>query len=141
MSATIARTQTPGERIKSVRERRGLTQQEVADAVGVTRVAVALWESGDTKSLKPGHLFKLARKFGKSPEWLVTGKGNELPASALLDLFERLPEEAALQIFDYILYRVERSSAFAAEEERAQYVTLLEQLRDYMARRRHGLPD
>jgi transcriptional regulator with XRE-family HTH domain len=139
MTPTI--TQTPGERIRGVREELNLTQQDVADAVGVSRAAVAQWESGDTKSLKPEHLFKLARKFCKAPEWLVTGRNSEMPADELLELFEKLSGDAAMRIFDYILYHVERSTTFALEEERAQYITLLHQLREQMAARRHGLAD
>ena len=35
-----------GELLKSLRTRSGFTQQSLADAVGVSRPAIALWESG-----------------------------------------------------------------------------------------------
>ena len=38
------------ETIKSLRERRGLTQRALADAVGVTDKAVSKWESGVSHS-------------------------------------------------------------------------------------------
>ena len=37
---------SPGEMIKDARTRRGLSQSDVARAVGVSRVSVSFWESG-----------------------------------------------------------------------------------------------
>lgn len=65
-----------GNRIRALRTARKLTQQQVADYCGVSRVAVAKWESGDTENLKPPHLFKLARLLGVSPEEIALGTGS-----------------------------------------------------------------
>jgi DNA-binding transcriptional regulator YiaG len=37
-----------------LREQAGLSQQDVADALGVTRTAVSLWEAGDREP-RPAH--------------------------------------------------------------------------------------
>jgi len=66
--------ETAGERIRRARTEAKLTQQDLADAAGVSRAAVALWENGDTKSLKPNNLFKIARRLNKPAEWLATGQ-------------------------------------------------------------------
>ncbi|MFJ3213841.1 helix-turn-helix transcriptional regulator [Streptomyces flaveolus] len=62
----------------------GLTQQEVADAVGVKRLAVARWELGQTHPRRPHravyiHLLKrLAERF---PEAAELNPGSTTPAS------------------------------------------------------------
>ncbi|MEU4729617.1 helix-turn-helix transcriptional regulator [Streptomyces sp. NPDC023588] len=62
----------------------GLTQQEVADAVGVKRLAVARWELGQTHPRRPHrgiymHLLKrLAERF---PEAAQLDEGMPTPAS------------------------------------------------------------
>jgi transcriptional regulator with XRE-family HTH domain len=43
---------TMGDRIRTLREARGFSQQQLADAVGVTKGAVGQWERGLTKNVK-----------------------------------------------------------------------------------------
>lgn len=38
-----------GAKIRELREKRGLSQKELADALGVDRSAISLWESGKTE--------------------------------------------------------------------------------------------
>ncbi|MBP9714651.1 MAG: LexA family transcriptional regulator [Sterolibacterium sp.] len=64
-------------RIKELRHLKKLSQQQVADYVGISRVAVAKWESGDTTNLKPPNLFKLAQLFSVAAEEIVFG-GNHV---------------------------------------------------------------
>ena len=45
--------------IKELREEHGLTQQQLAERMGVTQAAVARWESGENK-LNSENLIKLA---------------------------------------------------------------------------------
>jgi SOS-response transcriptional repressor LexA len=60
-----------GEKIRSLRERRGLTLQDVGDAFSISRSSVAGWESGDSK---PGidRLPTLARLLGVSVDELLS---------------------------------------------------------------------
>lgn len=53
-------------RIKRYRKNCGLTQQQVGDALGISRVAVSKWESGDTKDLKRANLIGISKLFGVS---------------------------------------------------------------------------
>lgn len=64
-----------GDRIKTARLAAQKSQQQLGDAAGISRSAVAQWESGETKNIRPGHLFRAARFLGVSPEWLATGRG------------------------------------------------------------------
>jgi len=77
--------ETMSERIRRSRKEARLTQQQLADLIGVTAAAVAQWETGDSKSVKPENLFKMARAIHKSPEWLATGEGQEQPQYELLE--------------------------------------------------------
>lgn len=61
------------ERLKSAREKAGLTQDELANAAGVTQGTVANIESGLRKS--PRELLAIARAINVHAEWLKSGKG------------------------------------------------------------------
>lgn len=60
-------------RLKTAREEAGLTQQQVADWLGVRRPAVAEIEQG-TRAVKSDELVKLASLYGRSIEGLVQGE-------------------------------------------------------------------
>lgn len=61
-----------GQRMKILRRAAGLTQQQVADALGVSRPAIAFWETGREGSARK-HIPKLAALFGVEPEIFLTG--------------------------------------------------------------------
>ena len=64
-----------GSHVRSLREARGLTQQDVADALGLTRVTINRFEAGAT-DLAASRLFLLAELLQVEPGRLL-----ELPAS------------------------------------------------------------
>ena len=64
---------TAGERIKQLREGRGLTQQQLADAVGSKQTSVASVERRGSRSSKV--LPRIAAFFGVNALWLAEGKG------------------------------------------------------------------
>lgn len=64
--------ETIGARIKRLRLHAKMSQQVVADAVGVSRVAVTKWESGQTKDMRHDSLIGLAKLFGIKVEELLT---------------------------------------------------------------------
>lgn len=61
---------TLGERIKEQRVGNGLSQEKVAELVGVSRQAVTKWESGQSAP-STENLFKLAEIFGTTVDLLV----------------------------------------------------------------------
>ena len=65
------------DRIKHAREEKGWSQQQLADKVGVSRVAVTKWESGQTANLKLANLIRLCELFKIEPTELITGKQRE----------------------------------------------------------------
>ena len=59
-----------GEVLKEHRTRCAMTQEFVAEAMGVSRQAVSKWENG-TADPSTANLLKLAKLFGLSPEELI----------------------------------------------------------------------
>lgn len=62
--------QSLGEALKAHRTRCGMTQEFVAEALGVSRQAVSKWENG-TSDPTTSNLFALAKLFGISVEELL----------------------------------------------------------------------
>ena len=63
---------TRGDYIRDLRTSRGMTQSDMAKAVGVSRVAVTKWESGNTGNLKLDNLLALCRLFGLTTDELIS---------------------------------------------------------------------
>lgn len=85
------------ERIKSIRKALGLTQQEMADKLGIKRTSISNYEIGRNEPPEPViSLFR--REFGISEEWLKTGEG---------DMYER----GSGDFFDDLIkkYRLDQS--------------------------------
>ena len=61
-----------GIRIRDVRRERGWTQDQLANAVGVSRSAVAQWETGRSGQVG-STLTRLAEVLGVSPDYLLLG--------------------------------------------------------------------
>src|SRR6202789_3159111 len=88
-----------GTRIRAIRRERGMTQDELADLVGVSRSAVAQWETGRTGQVT-GNLSRIAGVLGVNVEYLMYGddkraagavrQGDEL---ALLRLYRECDPE------------------------------------------------
>ena len=64
------------ERIRVAIQRSGVTQEQVAEACGVSGPAVNQWLTGKTKKIDPGYLVDVAACTNASLNWLMTGKGN-----------------------------------------------------------------
>lgn len=63
-------------RIRMARLRAGITQNELADRIGVTRSAVANWEISTRPKPNVTNLAAIASATGVSLEWLATGRGS-----------------------------------------------------------------
>lgn len=66
-------------KLKELRKKAGLTQQEVADKVDVSRVAVGQWESGSVTP-RPNKIERLAELFGVSVAQLLGHGPASLPS-------------------------------------------------------------
>ena len=61
---------TYGKTIRQSREQKGMTQEELAERLGVSRQAVSKWENG-TVDPSTSNLLALAKLYGLSPEALL----------------------------------------------------------------------
>ena len=59
-----------GERIEKLRKQKEVTQQEMADALGVDRVTISQWEKG-TRDIKTGNMVSVAEYLGVSCDYLL----------------------------------------------------------------------
>ena len=67
-----------GDRIKRLRLERGLTLQDVGDAVGVGKSTVRKWETGMIANMKRDKIAKLADSLGVTPGELMGWKEPEV---------------------------------------------------------------
>lgn len=77
--------------LKSLRTERGMTQQRLADELGVTKGAVAMWETGK-RTPESGMLVVIAQLFGVSVDLLLGASSDvELPRGARRVAQKKLP--------------------------------------------------
>ena len=67
---------TLGKRIMQLRKRLGLTQEQLAERVGVSAQAVSKWETGAADP-STANLLALAKLYGVSPEELLRSAQSE----------------------------------------------------------------
>ena len=102
-----------------IRERRvelGLTQKEVASAVGVSEATVSRWEAGEIENMRRDRIFNLARVLRVKPSVLITGDLSAIGSS------EQMNEKDNL--VDYVLTEVKQLTP----ENRAKLVDYLKLL-------------
>lgn len=97
-----------GEKIKACRQRAGMSQEKVAEVVGVSRQAVTKWEVNQSAP-NTENLFKLAEIFGTTVDMLLASEDENKPSPA-----EQI----------YYLYKMEEEKK-AALKKQAQKRTLL----------------
>ncbi len=94
---------TPGERLRAARGECGLTQEGLAARLGVSRSAVAQWETDRAGQIR-GNLLRVAEVLDVSLEYLLHGEDKRAPSVAasgdelaLLRLYRELtPEDRAM---------------------------------------------
>ncbi len=88
---------TLGDRVKRFRKANKLTQQQLAERVGVTQSAIAAWESGKREVPKGDNLLRLAEALGFDADRLMgtarTPSEITPEAAQLLAVFRALPKD------------------------------------------------
>jgi transcriptional regulator with XRE-family HTH domain len=93
-----------GERLKSVRERRGLKQNKVALHLGVHNSTLAKYESGEREPDNET-LMKLAEYYEVNTDWILSGETkliNDPAKNAVMEAYFRLPQDKK-KIIDEII--------------------------------------
>lgn len=109
-------------RIRQTRRSAGLSQAELATAVGVGRSAVAQWERKDGSRPSSSNLAKIAIAANAHFEWLATGRGmrqplvgGETPALLVKYSAQCALEERLLVTFRHLGTRAQSSLLEVAE--------------------------
>lgn len=79
-----------GNYLSERRKEIGLTQREVAEAVGVAEATVSRWESGEIANMRRDKISALAKVLHCSPDFVMTGERSDVPA--IPPGFEPLPK-------------------------------------------------
>lgn len=92
-------------RLKEIRKSRNLTQQQVANLLGIQQQSYARCESADIKTISPERLMELCKIFGVSIDYLLgveqtqTEKGVKIPVLGVIPA--GIPIEVIEDIIDY----------------------------------------
>lgn len=80
-----------GERLKSLRKKRGLTQPELAEKLGISHGQVSKIESGNSANITSANLLSYMKIFNVSADYILTGKvnSNNVYSDELLALLEK----------------------------------------------------
>lgn len=103
------------QRIKTLRQEKGLTLEQVADIVGVGKSTVRKWETGMIANMRRDKIADLAKALGTTPAYLMgwkeeDTKKEESPSEpqltegekVLIDLFRQVPEEHQQMVLQMI---------------------------------------
>ena len=64
---------TLGDRLRQARDNRGLTQDQLASRIGVSRSLISQWENGIVQEIGASHLYQASRALRVSLDWLLEG--------------------------------------------------------------------
>lgn len=106
---------TKGERLKYLREQKGLTQEELAKRLNTTRQAIFKYEKNIVTNIPSDRIEQLATILGSTPEYILGWE--ELPVKetltpsekSFLKLFREVNDEGQEKIIDYANYIASRS--------------------------------
>lgn len=103
------------QRIKDLRQEKGLTLEQVAEVVGVGKSTVRKWETGMIANMRRDKIADLAKALGTTPAYLMGWKEEdtqkEIPPSEpqltegeklMLELFRKIPEDRQPEALDLL---------------------------------------
>ena len=104
------RTPYLAERLRRARQEKGLSQEEVAEAVKVNRRTVYVWEAGRAEPTQP-RLESLSALYEKPAEYFIAGEGDEVTKrlDEISRRIARLPLDY-LDVVDNFLTALEKAS-------------------------------
>jgi len=112
--------QTIGKRIVQNRKRLGLTQDQLAEKLGVTAQAVSKWEN-DQSSPDASNLIRLADILDTDIEYLTTGRrtfGRRPPVVIkTTETIEKIVEKPVVQVVEKVVEKVVQSPVIEVVEK------------------------
>jgi transcriptional regulator with XRE-family HTH domain len=113
-----------------------MSQNQLAQAVGVQRSAVSHWEAPLGKNPSVSHLREIALVAGTQFEWLATGRG-EMPLSKDMQL-DSIATAEALLIEDPLEFRLVEAFRAAPLRTRLSLLEVMEELAAQRVGRANG---
>ena len=98
-------------KIRILRQERGLTLEQVAEVVGVGKSTVRKWETGMIANMRRDKIADLAKALGTTPAYLMGWEEKEISPSEkpltegeklMLDLFRQIPEDRQDEALDLL---------------------------------------
>ena len=127
---------TQQERIRLARRALGMSQTQLAQAVGVQRSAVSHWEAPLGKNPSVSHMREIALVTGIQFEWLATGRG-EMPLSKEVQL-DSIATADALLVEDPLEFRLVAAFRAAPLRTRLSLLEVMEELANQRLGRGNG---
>lgn len=107
-----------GDLIKKTRLEKGMTQEELAEKVGVKKSAVAKWENNRVSEIKRSNLFRLSQALSLDPNRLLgdinhdpVAVANELAdiyidpeLRSMISLYKGLSSDKQAQVREYVIF-------------------------------------
>jgi repressor LexA len=93
---------TFGERLRQLREERHLTQQEVADWLGVSRQTIFKYENGIIGNMKRTDIQILADKFDVAPSYLLAIEGAVRKIKRTIKVYGSIPAGVPMEMIEDI---------------------------------------
>ena len=103
------------QRIKALRQEKGLTLEQVADVVGVGKSTVRKWETGMIANMRRDKIADLAKALGTTPAYLMGWKEEDTniedsPSEPqltegeqlMLELFRKIPKDRQPEALDLL---------------------------------------
>ncbi|RZA15643.1 MAG: XRE family transcriptional regulator [Proteobacteria bacterium] len=133
---SLGEAMTQQERIRLARRVLGMSQSQLAQAVGVQRSAVSHWEAPMGKNPSVSHLREIALVTGIQFEWLATGRG-EMPLSKEMEL-DSIATAEALLVEDPLEFRLVEAFRAAPLRTRLSLLEVMEELAAQRTGRTNG---
>ena len=103
------------QRIKTLRQEKGLTLEQVADVVGVGKSTVRKWETGMIANMRRDKIADLAKALGTTPAYLMGWKEEETEKELspsepeltegellMLKLFRQIPKDRQAEALELL---------------------------------------
>ena len=104
-------SESMAQRIKELRQSRGLTLEQVADVVGVGKSTVRKWETGMIANMRRDKIASLAKALGTTPEYLMGWTEEKISPhepeltegeKLMLELFRQIPKDRQTEALDLL---------------------------------------